>query len=164
MDCFLYFFSLILRWHTENPRSEIGILGFGADADAETREVFSYLLNDGFKAVVGASTPLLSQSDGAAGEIDIIADDENLIGRAKFVEVDHFPNSLSRDIHICLGLYEQDGACEDTPLSNVCIIFRPVFPRTGSEVFCEDSDGQETGVVSGLFVGFSRIPKADDDK
>lgn len=77
-----------------------------AGAEAKAREILgSKVLDRGFEAIVAASAAPLAEADLAEREVEIVANDQNIL-RSKFVEIHNSANTDANVVIERLWLYE----------------------------------------------------------
>ena len=142
----------------EHPVTQVEFRGALAHAEADARELVAHVLDDVPKPVLAAVTAVLAAADAAHVQVDIVAEDEQMVG-LHLVPGHQGLHGFAREVHVRLRLGKQAFLPRDVHLHGERLVFAfPVLVRVG-QLF----DSHEARVVVGVGILSTRISETDDD-
>lgn len=133
--------------------AEVGVVG----AEAEAGEVGSVeVASDGFETVVAAAGTVEAVADFSEGEVEIVADDEE-VARGEFVEVEEGTGGLAGFVVEGLGFNEEAVAVFEP--EGIEFWFLPIKMMD----FSVKVKSEKAEIVAGKVVFVARVAEADNE-
>src|SRR5207249_1353367 len=155
--------ALVRREWREHVLREVGDLDgriHRGDADPQARKPLADLARDRAHPVVRSRTATLAQPHLAEGEVDLVEDDEERVGREP-VAVEQLPDGTPAVVHERLRSRDGDPQIAERALSDTRL--RGLGVEFQARTLGESVRDLETDVVARVGVPIARITEADDE-
>ena len=142
----------------EHPVTQVEFRRALAHAKADARELVAHVLDNVPKSVLPAVAAILTATDAAYIQINVVTEDEQVVG-LHLVPRHQGLHCLAREVHVSLRFCKQAFLTRDVHLHGERLVFAfPVLVRVG-QLF----DSHEARVVVGVGILSTRISETDDD-